>query len=82
MWRENNGMIQKMQTLMKFPIQTNKKMMKSLLMNNLHILSMPWMKNITHLQGKNLRKNLMKRVTNPFKRRKKFLMILLKITKT
>jgi hypothetical protein len=82
MWREKNGIIQNMKTLMNFPLQTNKRAMKNLLAKNLYILSMPWMKNIAHLQGKNPRKNFMKRVTNPLKRRKDYLVILLKTTKT
>jgi hypothetical protein len=69
-----------MQTLMKFPLQTNKQVMEDLL-RNLHVLSMPWMK-ISHLQGKNPWKNLVNRITNPLKSNNNHLVILLKTRKT
>jgi hypothetical protein len=76
--RKSGTIHNKIQTFIKFSQQTIKKMMKKLLAKNLHILSMPWIK-ITHLQGKNLRKKFVKRVTNPLKRNNNYLMIPFKI---
>jgi hypothetical protein len=74
------GMIQKkIKISRKISLQTFKKKTKKF-----HILNIPWIRilKITHSQGKNLRKKSVKRVTNPLKRIKNHLMILLKTTNT
>jgi hypothetical protein len=75
-------MIQKkMQTFMKLSHQMIKRTMKNLLAKNLHILSMPCMKRISHIQGKNIKNKFINKATKSLERSKNHLMVPLKTTK-